>query len=45
MAQSLSDIAIKQLSAAERLELIGSIWDSIPDALDELPVPECIARS
>jgi putative addiction module component (TIGR02574 family) len=40
MTQSLSDIAIKQLSIAERLDLIGTLWDSIPDSLDELPVPE-----
>lgn len=39
MAQSLSDVAIKQLSVAERLDLIGELWDSIPDSLDELPIP------
>ena len=40
MAQSLSDVAVKQLSVAERLELISTIWDSIPDSLDEVPVSE-----
>jgi len=40
MAESLSDVAIKQLSVAERLDLIGVLWDSIPDSLEELPVPE-----
>lgn len=40
MAQSLSDVAIKQLSVDERLDLIGELWDSIPDSIEELPVPE-----
>ena len=40
MAQSLSDVAINQLSVAERLDLISVLWDSIPDSLDELPIPE-----
>ena len=40
MAESLSDVAIKQLSVAERLDLIGVLWDSIPDSLEELPIPE-----
>jgi putative addiction module component (TIGR02574 family) len=40
MAQSLSDVAIKQLSVAERLNLISELWDSIPDSLDELPIPD-----
>jgi putative addiction module component (TIGR02574 family) len=40
MAQSLSDVAIKQLSVAERLDLISELWDSIPDSLEELPIPD-----
>ena len=40
MAQSLSDVAIKQLSVVERLDLISVLWDSIPDSLDELPIPD-----
>lgn len=40
MAQSLSDVAIKQLSVAQRLDLISVLWDSIPDSLEELPIPE-----
>ena len=40
MAQSLSDVAIKQLTIAERLDLISELWDSIPDSLDELPMPD-----
>jgi putative addiction module component (TIGR02574 family) len=38
MAESLSDVAIKQLSVAERLDLIGTLWDSIP--ADQFPIPE-----
>jgi putative addiction module component (TIGR02574 family) len=40
MAQSLSDVAINQLSVAERLDLISELWDSIPDSLEELPIPD-----
>jgi len=40
MAQSLSDIAVGQLSLAERLDRISELWDSIPDSLEELPMPE-----
>ncbi len=40
MAQSLSDVAINQLSVAERLDLISVLWDSIPDSVEELPIPE-----
>jgi len=40
MAQTLSDVAIKQLSVAERMDLISELWDSIGDSLEELPIPE-----
>jgi putative addiction module component (TIGR02574 family) len=40
MAESLSEVAIKRLSIAERLDLISVLWDSIPDSLEELPTPE-----
>ena len=40
MAQSFSDVAINQLSVAERLDLISVLWDSIPNSLEELPIPE-----
>ncbi len=40
MEQSLSDVAIKQLSIAERLDLISVLWDSIPDSLEALPIPD-----
>lgn len=42
MSQNLPDRALdllnKPLSVSERLDLIGLLWDSIPD--DELPIPE-----
>jgi len=34
-------VTIKQLSVAERLDWISELWDSIPDSLDELPMPDC----
>jgi putative addiction module component (TIGR02574 family) len=40
MAQSLSDVAIKQLSVGERLDLISELWDSIGSSLEELPTPD-----
>ena len=40
MSQSLPDLAIEQLSVSQRLELIGLLWDSIPDSLEALPVPD-----
>jgi putative addiction module component (TIGR02574 family) len=43
MSQQLPDAAAELLKTAltveQRLELIGKLWDSIPDSLDELPVP------
>ena len=42
MSQTLPDRALEllntPLSVSERLDLIGLLWDSIPD--EELPVPE-----
>ena len=28
------------LTVQQRLELIGELWDGIPDSIDALPVPE-----
>jgi putative addiction module component (TIGR02574 family) len=43
MSQQLPDAAAEllktSLTVEQRLELIGKLWDSIPDCLDELPVP------
>lgn len=40
MSLSFSDLNIEQLSVPERLDLIGVLWDSIPDSAEALPVPE-----
>ena len=44
MSQQLPEAAAEllrtPLSVEQRLELIGELWDSIPDSLDELPVPD-----
>jgi putative addiction module component (TIGR02574 family) len=44
MSQQLPEVAAEllrtPLSVEQRLQLIGELWDSIPDSLDEMPVPE-----
>jgi len=44
MSQQLPDTAAKllrtPLTVDQRLELIGELWDGIPDSIDALPVPE-----
>ncbi len=40
MTPSFPDLDITQWSIPQRIELIGQIWDSIPDSLDALPMPE-----
>lgn len=40
MPQSLPDFDIEKLTVEQRLELIGLLWDSIPDTPDGLQVPE-----
>jgi len=44
MSQQLPEAAAEllktPLTVEQRLELIGELWDSIPDSLDELPVPK-----
>ena len=40
MLPSLPDLDLEQLTVAQKLELIGQLWDSIPDTVEELPVPE-----
>ncbi|MBW3543911.1 MAG: addiction module protein [Planctomycetes bacterium] len=39
MQQPLPDLAIDELSVAQRLDLISRLWDSIPNTLEDLPVP------
>jgi len=40
MTQPLPWPNFDHLTASEKLELIGQLWDSIPESLDDLPVPE-----
>ena len=35
-----TDLLAMPLSVEQRLELISELWDSIPDSLDTLPVPD-----
>ena len=37
MQMSLDQLGINQLTSVERLELIGLIWDSIPEPAGETP--------
>lgn len=38
MARTIEEFGIDRLTVAERLELIGQIWDSIDEA-DDAPIP------
>lgn len=40
MSQSLQQLGIDRLSLAERLELMGQIWDTLPEADGNLPIPD-----
>ena len=40
MQPPLPELDIEQLSVAQRLDLIALLWDSIPDSLAAMPVPE-----
>jgi len=40
MPPSLPGLDVAQLTVAQRLELIGVLWDSIPDSLEGQDVPE-----
>ena len=44
MSQQLPEHAVEllksPLTVEQRLELIGELWDSIPESLDALPVPD-----
>jgi putative addiction module component (TIGR02574 family) len=39
MSPTLGQLGIDRLSVAERLELIGQIWDSLPEAAVETSMP------
>lgn len=40
LPEQASQLLRMPLTIEQRLELIGELWDSIPDSLDDLPVPE-----
>jgi putative addiction module component (TIGR02574 family) len=40
MAPSLKSLGLDQLDVAERLDLMGEIWDSIADEQAAVPLPE-----
>ena len=40
MPPSLTKLEVERLTVAQRLELISLLWDSIPESLEALPVPE-----
>ena len=40
LPKAAAELLRTPLSVEQRLELIGELWDSIPDAVDELPVPD-----
>jgi putative addiction module component (TIGR02574 family) len=40
LPDSAAELLRMPLTVDQRLELIGELWDSIPDSVDALPVPE-----
>jgi putative addiction module component (TIGR02574 family) len=40
MPQKIPELDMTQLTVAQRLELIALLWDSIPESVEALPVPE-----
>lgn len=40
MPLTLSERDIDELSIPQRLDLIGLLWESIPDSVEALPIPE-----
>lgn len=40
MVQSVPEWDFQQWTVSQRLELIGAIWDSIPDAVEHPAMPE-----
>jgi putative addiction module component (TIGR02574 family) len=40
LPEAVAELLRTPLSVQQRLELIGELWDSIPDSLDALPIPE-----
>ena len=44
MTHPSPELDIDQLTVPQRLELIALLWDSIPDSVDDLPLPESHRR-
>ena len=40
MSDAISNFDFGNLSSPEKLELIGLLWDSIPDSTEGLPLPD-----
>jgi putative addiction module component (TIGR02574 family) len=40
MSQSFPDIDIEHLNPTQKLELITALWESIPNSMEAIPVPE-----
>jgi putative addiction module component (TIGR02574 family) len=40
MSSPLSPIDIQQLNPSEKLDLIAQLWDSLPNSLESLPIPD-----
>jgi len=40
LPEAVAELLRTPLTVEQRLELIGELWDSIPDSLDALAVPE-----
>jgi len=40
MSQPSSDFDIQHLNPSQKLDLITQLWDSIPDSMESIPVPE-----
>ena len=38
--ESLPELDVEELTVPQRLELIERLWDSIPDTLEALPIPD-----
>jgi putative addiction module component (TIGR02574 family) len=40
MSDSTSNVDFHGLTSPQKLEVIGQLWDSIPDSIDDLPLPD-----
>jgi putative addiction module component (TIGR02574 family) len=40
MLPSLPELGLDQLTVSQKLELISLLWDSIPDSVEALPIPD-----